>query len=72
MWVVLVVACLALLGLLGYRLFRRSKAFLREAGTASRRVSSTQASAQEAFDSWLAGRAADDATYLASLQRDVR
>lgn len=72
MWVLLVLAALVVLGLLGYRLFRQAKALLREVGAASRRVSSIQAEAQRTFDAWRAERVADDAVYLASLERDVR
>lgn len=72
MWVLLVLAALVVLGLLGYRLFRQAKALLREVGAASRRVADTQAESQRTFDAWRAARVADDAAYLATLERDVR
>ncbi len=72
MWLVLVLVSLLVLGLLGWRLFRQSRALVREVSATTRRVADTQAQAQEAFDSWRATRQADDAAYLAALDQDVR
>ena len=72
MWLVLVVLSLLVLGLLGWRLFRQSRALVREVSATTRRVADTQAEAQGAFDSWRATRLAEDAEYLAAREQDVR
>ena len=72
MWLVLVLLSLLVLGLLGWRLFRQSRALLREVSATSRRVAGTQAEARTAFETWRAARTAQDEEYLSSLQQDVR
>lgn len=67
MWLVLVLASLLLLGALGWRLWQRVRALLREVGEASRRATAAQTDAGAAFDEWLVTRADEDAAFLASL-----
>jgi hypothetical protein len=67
MWLALVLASLLLLAALGWRLFTRVRALLREVREASRRVGEAQTEAGTAFDAWLVERAAQDSEYLATL-----
>lgn len=68
MWLLLVLVSLLLLAVLGWRLYTRVRALLREIGQASRRAAATRSEAGAAFDEWLAVRAAEDAELLATLE----
>ncbi len=71
MWLVLVLASALLLAALGWRLFARVRALLREVRDATARVGEARTEAGTAFDAWLVGRATQDAEYLATLDPPV-
>ena len=72
LWVLLVVLAVAVLALLGWRLYQQVRALLREVSAVSRLVSDTQARSRSAFEAWRAERADADAVYLAGFEQDVR
>ncbi len=60
LWLVLVLGALAVLGLLGWRIFRKGLAVAREIGAAGEKAGETGATHETAFDAWLARRADED------------
>ncbi len=60
LWLVLVLAALAVLGLLGWQLFRKGLAVVRQVGRAGEVAGETAASREAAFDVWLERRADED------------
>ena len=60
LWSVLVLGALVVLGLLGWRVFRKGVAVFRDVGRAADLVGETTAASESAFDEWLLLRAEED------------
>lgn len=60
LWFFLLLGAIVLLGLLGWRVFRRGLAAFGELGRVTEAIGETNAASESAFDEWLLRRAEED------------
>ena len=70
LWFVLALGALVVLGLLGWRVFRKGVAVFRDVGRVADAVGETSAASESAFDEWLLLRAEEDLADAEQRERD--